>query len=248
MAKGRLSQAVSELSDALVEDYDVTGFLELTARHCSEISGVADVGVILATDSGTVEVGFSTTERMHAMEQLQVDHGQGPCMDACRTGRPELNELPERARWETSAFGDRARDAGFRRVHAIPLRLRDRVIGAVNIFDVDGRWLTGPDLEGVQMVADMATMGILQERAMRDAVVLARQLQSALDTRVVIEQAKGILAERCKLDIPGAFALLRGYARCRNLKVGAVAEEVVSGALLAEELVATAAPGRCHHR
>ena len=120
-------------------------------------------------------------------------------------------------------------EAGYRAVHALPMRLREETIGALNLFRVHPGALRAPSCASGQALADVATIGILQERAIRRREVLAEQLQVALNSRVIIEQAKGILAERGRLDMAQAFALLRGHARSNNRRLSDLARGVVDG-------------------
>ena len=133
-------------------------------------------------------------------------------------------------------FATAAADAGFAVSHAVPMRLRRQVIGALNLFARSREPLTDEHLAVVQGLADVATIGLLHERAVRDQVVLAEQLQTALDSRVLLEQAKGVLSARTGLDVSGAFQLLRTYARRTGQSLTTVAQAVLAGSLLPDEL------------
>src|SRR5204862_2271997 len=124
-------------------------------------------------------------------------------------------------------------------VHAIPMRLRGQVIGAVNIFNGAGTQLDADDVSIGQALADVATIGLLQERNVREARVLSEQLQSALNSRIVIEQAKGLIFERRKVDMDEAFELLRGHSRKNNQRLSDVAQFLLDGALSPDQLGAT---------
>ena len=117
--------------------------------------------------------------------------------------------------------------AGFRSVHAFPLRLRKRVIGALNLFGNDVGQMQAGDMRVIQALADIATIGLLQERAIRRGEVLTEQLQSALNSRIVIEQAKGVLAELHGCNTDDALAMLLTYCHRHNKRLGAVAQAVV---------------------
>jgi GAF domain-containing protein len=137
----------------------------------------------------------------------------------------------ERAGTAWPRFAPVARQAGFRSVNAFPLRLRDRILGALNLFDAEPRRLDQADVVAAQALADIATIGLLQYRTITDAHALARHLSAALESRIAIEQAKGVIAERLNVGMDEAFERLRRYARSRRRRLSEVAEEVVAGTL-----------------
>ena len=170
----------------------------------------------------------SSSEEARLLELFEVQEDQGPCLDCFRTGQQvSVTDLREVDTWPR--FAVRAQQAGFRSVHALPLRLRSEVVGALNLFGVEPGSLLPDELRVGQALADVATIGILQERAIRRRDILAEQLEVALHSRVVIEQAKGVLAERNQLDMDVAFALLRDYARATNQRLSNLARGVVEG-------------------
>jgi AmiR/NasT family two-component response regulator len=118
--------------------------------------------------------------------------------------------------------------AGFRSVHAFPLRLRKQVIGALNLFGSDAGRMQPGDIQIVQALADIATIGLLQARAVHRGEILTEQLQGALNSRIVIEQAKGALAQTYGISVDVAFQRLRAYCRRNNLRLGVVAEGIVT--------------------
>jgi GAF domain-containing protein len=144
-------------------------------------------------------------------------------------------DLDRDGRWPR--FSERALEAGYRAVHALPLRLREETIGALNLFSVRSGALSPENMRIGQALADVATIGILQERAIRRRDILAEQLQAALNSRVMIEQAKGILAERGRLDLSDAFNLLRSQARFQNMRLSDLARDVITGATTTEALL-----------
>lgn len=230
----RLSRVFVELADTLASGFDVVDFLHMLTERCVELLDVGAAGVVLADEQGVLRVMASSDERAHTLELFEVQNQEGPCLDCFRSGEPVFNEPlhAEGTRWP--AFRREARAAEFRFVHALPLRRRDQVIGALNLFSDEASRLAESGLVVGQALADVATIGLLQTRAMEESRVLAAQLQGALNSRVIIEQAKGMLAEHAGVDLDAAFGLLRGYARNRNEYLSDVARALVDGALPAD--------------
>ena len=208
-----LAEAFVSLADTLVADYDVIDLLARLSSDCvALLPGRLPPGCCCPTSGARCGCVSSSTEQAHLMELFQVQNQEGPCLDCFRSSRQITRARPGRdRRWPR--FSARALQAGYRAVHALPLRLRAETIGALNLFSVRPGALSPEDLRIGQALADVATIGILQERAIRRREVLAEQLQAALNSRVMIEQAKGILAERGRLDLSEAFNLLRSQAR-----------------------------------
>ncbi len=232
----RLSQVFVELADTLVTEFDVVEFLTTLADRCVELLKAKEAGVVLADEQGVLRSVASSNETARLLDLFELQNQQGPCLDCYRTGQrlvnQSLDDQPER--WPQ--FGPEARRLGFSVVHALPMRLRGRVIGAVNIFGGDGEPLSEADVDIGQALADIATVGLLQERTLREARVLNEQLQAALTSRVAIEQAKGMLAERRQIEMDAAFALLRSYARRTNQRLKDVAQALLTGTLSADVL------------
>ncbi len=231
----RLSEVFVELADTLVDEFDVVEFLTVLAHRTVELLGATEAGVVLADEGGSLHSLASSTDAARLLELFELQNDEGPCLDCYRTGRPLLNaplESPDA--WPT--FGPEARRLGFVRVHALPMRLRGRVIGAVDVFSSSTADATPEDLAVGQALADVATIGLLQERSLREARVLNEGLQGALQSRIVIEQAKGMLAERRAIGMDAAFELLRAHARTRRRRLSAVAGDLLDGTLAAEEL------------
>jgi transcriptional regulator with GAF, ATPase, and Fis domain len=224
-------QAFVKVADTLVADFDIIDLLDTLAQYGVDLLGVTASGILLADHAGTLNLVAASTEPARVLELSQLQNAEGPCMDAYR----ELTVVtcPDLAaggdRWPT--FAPAALAAGFAAVHAVPMRLRQQAIGAFNLFSAEPGALDTETTELGQALADVATIGILHERALRRHEVVTEQLQIALNSRIVIEQAKGVLAERMHLGIDYAFATLRGYARARNLKLAEVARAVTSGEL-----------------
>ncbi|MEY2568255.1 MAG: hypothetical protein QOE35_2784 [Actinomycetota bacterium] len=233
-----LAQTFVELADTLVDDFDVVDLLTLLAGRCVDVLDVAEAGLMLAVPSGELRVIASSSDAMRVLELLEEQSLEGPCQDCFRTGMPVLNQRLDDStaatRWPH--FTPKAREAGFASVSALPMRLRNQTIGALNMFRIETADMGAPDLASAQAFADVATIAILQHREARQAQVVNEQLVEALNTRVVIEQAKGVLAERKNVDVADAFTRLRAYARNHNLRLSEVARDVVTGRLDTAEL------------
>jgi GAF domain-containing protein len=236
-----LTEAFVSLADTLVTDYDV---IDLLHRLCSDsvtLLPVDAAGLMLSDQRGTLRVVSSSTEQAHLVELFQLQANEGPCLDCFRTSRQVVSaDLGHEAHWPR--FVEHARQAGYRSVHALPLRLRSETIGVLNLFGRAPGALSPQALRVGQALADVATIGILQERAVRRQEVLAEQLQAALNSRVIIEQAKGMLAERGQIDLPQAFALLRSHARAHQQRLSDLARDVVNGATIPEALLDPSRP------
>jgi GAF domain-containing protein len=226
-----LAETFVVLADTLVDDYDVVDLLDGLVTACVSLLGVTASGLLLDDQKGHLAVVASSSEETRLLEIFQLQNNEGPCLDCVRTGSavtcPDL--LAEQARWPL--FVPAASAAGFRSVAAVPLRLREHIIGGLNLFDSGIGEVTPDDRQLAQALADVATIGILQRRSAHRSTMVAEQLQHALNSRIVIEQAKGVLAERSSVSMDAAFATLRRYARNHNLKLTDVALNVVRGEL-----------------
>lgn len=230
--RGRpLAEAFVALADTLVADFDVIDLLHQLAADCVDLLRVEAAGLLLSDQRGNLRVMASSSEQVRLLELFQLQTDQGPCLDCVRTGRPVTATDPVDVAQRWPRFAVEADRAGFRSVHALPMRLRSETIGALNLFHAESGPLAVDDLKVAQALADVATIGILQERTIRDSQVLAEQLQTALNSRVVIEQAKGALSERGGVDMAEAFALLRAHARRHNQRLSDIARAVVEGSL-----------------
>ncbi|MEY9913230.1 transcriptional regulator with GAF, ATPase, and Fis domain [Catenulispora sp. MAP12-49] len=233
----QLVETFVEVADTLVDDFDVIDFLHQLAERCVQLLDVDAAGIMLIDQRGNLHAAAASTENARLLELFELQSDAGPCIDCCRTGTPVVNAdlTTNAARWPR--FAEAAQAAGFLAVHALPLRLRETVIGALNLFAADSRTLTDEDVRVGQALADVATMGILSQRGIHQAELLAAQLQNALNSRITIEQAKGVLAERRRISVDEAFTLLRGYARDHNLRLSDVARDVANGSATAAELL-----------
>jgi transcriptional regulator with GAF, ATPase, and Fis domain len=222
-----LAETFVMLADTLVDDYDVVDLLDQLVVASIELLGVAAAGLLLKDQRGKLAVIASSSEEMRLLEIFQLQNDEGPCLDCVRTASSvsSANLEDDAARWPT--FVPAALTAGFRSVVAVPLRLRDMTIGGLNLFGDLPQELS-PDAQRLaQAMADVATIGILQQRASHRSTMLAEHLQHALNSRIAIEQAKGVLAERNGIDMEAAFNALRRYARNNNRKLAEVAVAVV---------------------
>ncbi len=226
----RLAQVFVQLADTLVTEFDMTDFLHTLTDSTVEVMGVQGSGLMLADQRGNLQVGASTGD-VEALEQFEVDQQEGPCIQCFNTGLPVINIDVVQAARRWPGFTEAAAAAGYASVHAFPLRLRDDVIGAVKLYCSDPRTLDETELSIAQALADVATIGLLQQRIIRDKTVLTEQLQTALNTRVLIEQAKGIVAERAGLSMVDAFHAIRNHARGHRLSVRAAATSVIDGTI-----------------
>jgi GAF domain-containing protein len=226
-----LARTLVELADTLVADFDVVELLTLLADRCVELLDVGAAGLMLAGPDGELRVMASSSEAMRVLELFELQSQEGPCLDCYHSGRPVTDQdlAMVTSRWPLFAAETVA--AGFRSVLALPLRWRGTVIGALNLFHVEPGEMGGPDIEAAQALADVATIAILQHRAYLEAQAVSQQLQHALNSRIVIEQAKGMVAQRQGLNMEQAFSALRTHARNHNRRLVEVAEAVISGSL-----------------
>jgi ANTAR domain/GAF domain len=224
-----LAETFVELADTLVDDFDVIEFLQVLAARCVELLDVAAAGIVLADQDGLLRPVAASDERARLLELFEVQNDEGPCRDCYQLAAAVVNIDLDGARERWPQFAPQAIARGFRSANALPLRLRSQVIGSLNLFHADAGGLDSAELRTAQALADAATIGILQQRTIRRGEVVAGQLQAALTSRIIIEQAKGILAERLKISPDDAFEVLRGAARSRNRLLSDLAREVADG-------------------
>lgn len=221
------------LADTLVDDYDVIDLLDRLAAHCVSLLDAEAAGILLGDSRRELRAVAASSEDARTMELLQLQADEGPCMDCFSTGTavlvPDVTTSDDAARrWPRFVEAVRA-DGEFRSVHALPLRLRDRAIGALNLFHRRPGALPEADVRLAQALADVATIGILSERTIRHRETVQEQLQTALNSRVTVEQAKGVLAHALDLDMNEAFDRLRRYCRRQNLRLSEVAGRIANG-------------------
>ena len=227
----RLAQTFVELADTLVGGFDLMEFLHMLTERCVELLEVDAAGLLLADSRGKLQLVAASTEQARVAELFQIQNDEGPCLDSYRTGHPvivpDIGAADAAVRWPR--FSAAAREMGFAAVHAIPMRLREQVIGTLNLFSSTPHGLDPAVARAAKALVDIATIGILQERATREQGIVSGQLQVALTSRVIIEQAKGILAERLRVTPDEAFIMLRSYSRNNNRPLTQLAGDVISG-------------------
>ena len=241
----KFARTLVELADTLVVGFDVVDLLTVLADRCVEVLEVAAAGLMLAGPDGNLRVMASSSEAMRILELYELQAQEGPCLDCYRTGKPVVNQDLAYANDRWPRFSSEALAAGFRSVHALPMRLRGTVIGALNLFHVDPGEMGQRDIDSAQALADVATIAILQHRAALEALVLNEQLHHALNSRITIEQAKGIIAERRHVDMEEAFSTMRSHARNHNRPLVEVARAVIDGSLSDSFLDHPPTSGRC---
>lgn len=231
-----------ELTDSLVDEFDIIDLLTGLADGCVNL-GLADAaGILLADDLGKLRVMAASSERTRLLELFQLQNDEGPCLQAYRTGEPvlEVDLAAAFDRWPR--FAPEAVDAGFRAVDALPLRVRAAPIGALNLFSASPNGMAEGIHRIARAMADVAAIAIIQNQTVREAETRARQLQHALDSRVAIEQAKGMVAERLGCDMDHAFGVIRSYTRNHRRLLTEVATDIVAGTLPLEEAVVVPPP------
>ena len=224
-------RSLVEMADTLVDDYDVVDLLTGLADRCVSLLGVSAAGVMLASPAGSLGLVASSSEAMRLLELFELQAQEGPCLDAFRTGEPVGHENLEAGAGRWPSFSAAALQAGFASASALPLRLREVTLGALNLLSVTRAPMDEADIIVARAFADLATLSITQHRASAEAQRLNEQLSAALTSRVVIEQAKGVISERAGVDLAEAFSRLRAYARNSNLRLTDVAQAAIDGTL-----------------
>ena len=227
-----LGAAFVKLADTLTEDFDLVDFLHTLIDECVRIFDVQAGGLMLADDSGRLELVSSTSERAELVEVMQLNAGAGPCIECFEFGAAVVvNDIDvEGVRWPE--FRGEALAQGFRSVYAAPMRLRGKIIGTLNLLGSSQGSLTDVDAGAIQSLADAATIAILQERLLRESEIITAQLNRALTSRIYIEQAKGVLSQSESISMDEAFNRMRSFARASNRTLQDVAEAVASRSLI----------------
>jgi uncharacterized protein YigA (DUF484 family) len=232
----QIAEAFVELADTLVDDYDVVDLLHTLAERSVDLLGADAGGIILRDARDQLAAVASTSHEADLVELFVLQQSEGPCLDCVRTGQAVVNVDIAEARRRWPNFVVKVAEIGFSSTHAFPLRLRSQTIGAVNLFSRANLRLDDSEIAVAQGLADIATIGLLQQRAVRHHEVLAEELHTALNSRIVIEQAKGMLAERTGLDVAASFSLMRDYSRRERRLLLDTAERVIEGTLSVAEL------------
>ncbi len=238
----RIGQVFVQLADTMVNDFDVAELMLQLADACLELLQVDAAGLMLVDASGGLRLVASAPDMMHDLEVFELQSDEGPCLDTIRTGKAVTNVDVHQAKERWPRFTAEALAAGIRSTHALPLRLRGDLIGAVNLFSKAEQQLSDGDVALGQALADVATIALLQQRSIRDHSILAEQLQVALNTRILIEQAKGVLAERSGLHPADTLHYLRSYARNSGQPLQSIARQVIEGQIASTELIPEETP------
>ena len=225
----KLAETFVELADSLVDEFDAFDLLNVLVERCVDLLGVAAAGLMFADGQDQLRLAVSSSESARLMDLYQLQNDEGPCLECYRTGQPVVGVPLQDAQDRWPNFAPAASREGFVGVLALPMRLRGRVLGALNLFDARDGTLSDPQIRPVaQAMADVATIAILQERLGRQHEILNQQLQTALTSRVAIEQAKGVLATRLEIEMDEAFELMRRRSRDERRRLVEIAEEVVN--------------------
>jgi GAF domain-containing protein len=225
-----------ELADNLVDDYDIIDVLTVLSDRCVQALDVDAAGVMLASPGGELQFVASSSESVRVLELFQIQADEGPCVDCFRNGIAIVNHSLHDAEQRWPRFAPRALAHGFRSVHCLPMRLRGRTIGALNLFRTHEGTLSAEDVLVAQGLADVATIAILQHQSSLDARTLNTQLSNALNGRVIIEQARGMVRQATSCGMDDAFNRLRAHARNHNEGLTVLATRIVGRAILSSDL------------
>lgn len=230
-----LAETFLQLADTIVDDFDVIELLTMLSSRCVELLDASASGILIADIHGSLQVLAASSEKANLLELFQIQNEEGPCLDAFHSGKAVVHEnLAGPSPWPS--FAGAATAVGLRSVHAFPMRLRATVLGTLNLFRAQPGTLSDADVLVAQALAHAATIALLQDKTASDLHQLTAQLQGALNSRVIIEQAKGIIAERADIEMDEAFERLRAYARKRHTKLADIAEAVVTHTLASTEI------------
>ncbi|MGX7827855.1 GAF and ANTAR domain-containing protein [Actinokineospora sp. 24-640] len=234
-----MARAFVALADTLVADFDIAEFLDMLTERCVDLLDVAAAGVVLVDPNGVLHVVAASSQRTQLLELFALQAGSGPCIDCVRTGHPVAGHDLTTGPQPWPRFAAAAHECGFRSAQALPLRLRDQTIGALSLLNTAPSVMERAQIDLGQALADITTIGILQHRTIEQRDQLTGQLQTALTSRVVIEQARGVLAQRGGLSMDDAFTALRAYARANNRPLTPLARAVVEGAIDLDPILTT---------
>lgn len=229
--ENEIMRSLIDLADIMVDDFDIVEHLTGLAERCVSVLEVAAAGVMLAAPSGDLRLVASSSEAMRVVEMFELQAEEGPCLDAFRTGHQVSQENLSSGTGRWPQFATVAVEAGFQAAFAVPLRLRDSTIGALNLFNDEQTPMSEEDMRVARAFADLATISVVQHRASAETQLVNEQLSQALTSRILIEQAKGVIFERAGTDMAEAFSRLRNYARSNNLLLTDVAQAAIDGTL-----------------
>ena len=233
----RMAQVFVELADTVLDTFDVIEFLDNLTERCVELLDADAAGLMLTDQRGRLNLMAATVQRARVLGLFELQVQEGPCLECFHTGRAITNVHLDESHERWPKFNPAAVESGFGAAHALPMRLRGQVIGALNLLTQDQRPLSLTDLAIGQAMADLATIGLLHQRNAYDQTILSEQLHTALNSRVLVEQAKGALADHSHISVNEAFNRMRGYARRNHLTLADVASRVVAGAIPPDLLV-----------
>jgi GAF domain-containing protein len=230
-AQQRITEVFVEVADSLTDDFDIIDLLQRLSERCVELLDVSAAGILLANQYDELQLLAASDENTRLLELFALQHDQGPCVECYQSGRPRtdisLHDPQTSEAWPQ--FAAVARATGFVSTNAIPMRLRGRVIGVLGLFQTDPAPLSQEDITLAQALADVATIAILQQRTLAHSELERGQLQYALTSRIVLEQVKGILAERWHISLDDAFAAFRTYARANHHQLAKLARQIADG-------------------
>lgn len=234
----QVSSVFVQIADSLIDDFDLIEFLQQLSGHCASLLDVTAVGILLANEKESLQTVAASDENAQVLELFALQHDQGPCVECYRSGnaRTNIDLTDASATMAWPAFAARARQGGFQTSHVFPLRLRNRAVGAVNLFHTSRQDLSQQDASLAQALADVATIALLQQRDLGQEQLEKAQLQHALTSRIVIEQAKGILAERWNTTPDTAYQALRTYARGHQLRISDCARQIIDQTLDTDQI------------
>ena len=224
----RLGQVLVQIADTLVDDFDLVEFLQMVTAHAADLTGTHAAGLLLADERDRLHFMAASDEQVRLLELFQVSVEEGPCQDCFVYGYAVTNADLQKASDRWPVFAPAAVAAGFTSVHAFPLRLRQQVVGSMGLFSATSTKVDPAEAQIMQALADVATIGILQERTIRRSEIVTQQLQGALRSRVLIEQAKGVIAQQYAITIDAAFDLLRGYCRRNHVRLSETARLIAA--------------------
>lgn len=239
----QVTEAFVSLANSMADGRDPVDLLTSLSVDCARLLDVASVGLLLADHQGSLHVLAASSEATRDLELFQLQCEQGPCLDCFRNGETVSVADLDSALPRWPQFVPVATAAGFASLHAIPMRLRENRLGAMGLFGDRPGSLNAEDQRLGQALAHVASVALVQDKTASDQTAITEQLQTALNSRVVLEQAKGVLAECGRLDMDQAFAALRKYARDHNGRLTDLARAVVSRELHPQLLLEHASAG-----
>lgn len=224
----RLSDLFVAAADTLVGGFDLVDFLHGVATGAAKITGSSAIGLLLAERDGGLRVIAASSEDPELLGLFSIQRAEGPCLDAHRAGA-ELPDIDLRATHDPwPDFTSQATALGFTGTHCFPLRLRGKTVGAMHAFQDDGHHLSADERRSGRALADLAAISLVQERATRRPGELTEQVLFALNSRIVIEQAKGTVALNLDVGVAEAFELLRVRAAQHRMPLTELARAVVA--------------------